>query len=74
MEWVGEGRLEERGLLALNLNYLNMSKTEEEWVNGELHSLIGMSDDMTVSYVLSLAKQMKDSAKIYQGLVDFDFP
>ena len=74
MEWGREGRLEERGLLALNLNYLNMSKTEEEWVNGELHSLIGMSDDMTVSYVLSLAKQMKDSAKIYQGLVDFDFP
>lgn len=51
-----------------------MSKTEEEWVNGELHSLLGMSDDMTVLYVLSLAKQMKDSSKIYQGLVDFNFP
>ncbi len=43
-------------------------------MNGQLHAILGMSDDMTVSYVVSLSRQMKDEDKIYQGLLDFDFP
>ena len=43
-------------------------------MNGYLHSILGMSNDMLVAYALSLGKQMNDSSKIYKGLIDLDFP
>ncbi len=56
----------------------------EEWVSERLHSLLGMSDDTTVDYVIamgksyirepSIARKAKATDQITSRLVEFGFP
>jgi pre-mRNA-splicing factor ATP-dependent RNA helicase DHX16 len=44
------------------------------WINDQLHSLIGMSEAHTVNYIVAVSKNAKKSQEIYNNLKDFDFP
>ena len=44
------------------------------WINDQLHSLIGLSDAHTVNYIVAISKNAKKIQDVYKGLIDFDFP
>lgn len=46
----------------------------EDWVSDKLHELLGMSEDMTVSFVVELGRRGKSAEQVLQGLVEFEFP
>jgi len=54
----------------------------EDWVSDNLHALLGMSDDITISYVIELGntfnqllgKVKKTSEAILQALIEYEFP
>lgn len=46
----------------------------EDWVSEKLHAILGMSEDMAVSYVIELGKRGKSAEQVYQSLIEYEFP
>ena len=46
---------------------------ERQWVADGLHDLIGLSEDTTVSYLISLARQAQSIDKLKQTLLSEDW-
>jgi hypothetical protein len=53
---------------------MSNSNDDLNWINDQLHNIIGMSEAYTVNYIVAMSKKAKNKKEIYENLVDFEFP
>ena len=60
-------------ILIINIELNELMSGDKQWVADSLHQLIGMSEDTTVSYLISLARQASSVGKLKQTLLGEDW-